>query len=401
MDKKKKIVLSVLLLIFVLAGCGKSTTEVDDINELPEDGIVSEEIISAFAGTDRVVSFYSTDENTGIKYVWELDGISIKNPKQQNLKLTFGTEELSDIKKSANDASYALAIETYDSGLVCIPTLTITVPEELDIDSAYLCLVSEDAGTSSEDDGEDEEYNDDNLVIMSDVEITTENGYTSLSMSVQSLGGTLYIVGGNSDDLYETVDGSVQSDTENVDGGDDKSTETSNDNVTGGSSSNSSDSGSDDSDDSGKSSSSESQTTTSYSTGTCTISINCSTILDNMDMLNSSKKDFVPSDGWILKPVTVAIEDGDSVHDILQRVCRENNIHMESTFTVAYNSAYVEGINQLYEFDCGELSGWMYSVNGWFPNYGCSQYTVKDNDVIKFLYTCDLGRDVGDNSLAE
>ena len=43
---------------------------------------------------------------------------------------------------------------------------------------------------------------------------------------------------------------------------------------------------------------------------------------------------------------------------------------------------YIEGINNLYEFDCGEQSGWMYSVNGWFPNYGCSRYQLKDGDVV-------------------
>lgn len=61
--------------------------------------------------------------------------------------------------------------------------------------------------------------------------------------------------------------------------------------------------------------------------------------------------------------------------------------------------AYVEGINNLYEFDCGQLSGWMYNVNGWFPNYGCSKYTVQDGDVINWVYTCNLGKDVGDNSM--
>ncbi len=60
-----------------------------------------------------------------------------------------------------------------------------------------------------------------------------------------------------------------------------------------------------------------------------------------------------------------------------------------------YNSAYIEGIHNLYEFDCGELSGWMYKVNDWFPNYGCSRYQLKDGDVICWEYTCNLGIDVG------
>ena len=129
---------------------------------------------------------------------------------------------------------------------------------------------------------------------------------------------------------------------------------------------------------------------------TCTISIECSTILDNMDDLKKSKKDFVPSDGWILYASEVEYTPGETVYDVLYRVCRETDIHMEASYTPAYSSYYVEGINQLYEFDCGSLSGWMYSVNGWFPNYGCSKYEVSDGDVIEWKYTCDLGRDVGD-----
>ena len=64
-------------------------------------------------------------------------------------------------------------------------------------------------------------------------------------------------------------------------------------------------------------------------------------------------------------------------------------------YTPAYSSNYIRGIHQLYEKDCGTRSGWMYSVNGIFPNYGVSKYTVKNGDVIRFAYTCDLGEDIG------
>ena len=55
-------------------------------------------------------------------------------------------------------------------------------------------------------------------------------------------------------------------------------------------------------------------------------------------------------------------------------------------------------IANLYEFDVGELSGWMYKVNGWFPNYGCSRYLLADGDNVEWVYTCDLGSDVGGNN---
>lgn len=130
-------------------------------------------------------------------------------------------------------------------------------------------------------------------------------------------------------------------------------------------------------------------------TYTCTISISCATILNNMNALDKKKVNLIPADGWILKPVTVSFQEGESVFDVLQRVCKEKKIHMEFSSTPIYNSAYIEGIYNIYEFDVGSLSGWTYKVNDWFPNYGCSRYQLKDGDVICWAYTCNLGKDVG------
>ena len=133
---------------------------------------------------------------------------------------------------------------------------------------------------------------------------------------------------------------------------------------------------------------------------TCTVSISCATILDNMDQCAASKKELIPEDGVILPATEVAFAEGESAFDVLQRVCRDNGIHLESKFTPVYNSAYIQGIYNIYEFDVGKLSGWMYAVNDWFPNYGCSLYQVQDGDVICWVYTCDLGADVGGGQAA-
>ena len=133
----------------------------------------------------------------------------------------------------------------------------------------------------------------------------------------------------------------------------------------------------------------------------CTVKIACSTVLEHMDDLKPGKADIVPADGVLLPETTVAFSEGDTVFDVLQQVCRAQGIHMESTWTPAYNSAYIEGIGNLYEFDCGAESGWMYAVNGWFPNYGCSQYALQDGDTVTWVYTCELGRDVGSGGWTE
>lgn len=127
----------------------------------------------------------------------------------------------------------------------------------------------------------------------------------------------------------------------------------------------------------------------------CTISIECSTIINNLSDLDPNKLELVPSNGIILAPIKVEFYDGESVFDVLKRVCKEKNIHLEFSWTPIYNSAYIEGINNLYEFDCGNLSGWMYRVNGWYPNYGCSRYKLVDGEVIEWRFTCDLGKDIG------
>ena len=133
---------------------------------------------------------------------------------------------------------------------------------------------------------------------------------------------------------------------------------------------------------------------------TCTISISCSTILNNMDKCEEAKKEWVPDDGVILRATTVTFTEGESVYDVLQRVCRDNGIQMEASRSPKYNSAYVEGIANLYEFDVGEGSGWMYKVNGWFPNYGCSRYQLQAGDDVQWLYTCDLGLDLGGSTVS-
>ncbi len=126
----------------------------------------------------------------------------------------------------------------------------------------------------------------------------------------------------------------------------------------------------------------------------CTLSIRCDTLLNNLDKLDKAKWKLVPEDGVILAEKTVTFYEGESVFNVLLRETRKNGIHMEYVSTPIYNSAYIEGIHNLYEFDGGELSGWMYSVNGWFPNYGCSRYGLREGDRIEWVYTCQLGKDV-------
>lgn len=126
----------------------------------------------------------------------------------------------------------------------------------------------------------------------------------------------------------------------------------------------------------------------------CSLSIRCNTILDNIEKLDSIKIDLVPSDGKIFENFNAVAYEGESVFNLLSRELRKNKIHFEFTKNPTYNSIYIEGIGNLYERDCGELSGWMYKVNDEIPEFGCSQYSLKNGDKVEFLYSCDMGNDI-------
>lgn len=126
----------------------------------------------------------------------------------------------------------------------------------------------------------------------------------------------------------------------------------------------------------------------------CTVYISCATVLSHLDDLTAGKEAIVPENGWMLGTVSVELQEGDTVFDVLQRVTRQYGIALEFSVSPIYNTAYIEGIGNLYERDCGTGSGWLYAVNGSFPSVGCSDYTVSDGDSIAWLYTCEMGADL-------
>ncbi|MBR2042453.1 MAG: DUF4430 domain-containing protein [Oscillospiraceae bacterium] len=125
----------------------------------------------------------------------------------------------------------------------------------------------------------------------------------------------------------------------------------------------------------------------------CYISITCKTAIESGE-LSDSMLSVLPEDGIVLEEYEVFYEDGATVFDIIAESVKENKIHMEHTGTAKI--PYIEGVANLYEFDCGPLSGWMYQVNGWFPSFSMGQYKIERGDHIELIYTCDLGEDVGD-----
>ncbi len=116
------------------------------------------------------------------------------------------------------------------------------------------------------------------------------------------------------------------------------------------------------------------------------ISIDCEVLK------NVSDNSYIPKDGIILNETEFAICQGETVYDILVEATKKYSIHMENNGTAEL--AYISGINYLYEFDYGDLSGWIFKVNGVESSVGCSSYVLSDGDVIEWCYTLNYGKDI-------
>ncbi len=127
---------------------------------------------------------------------------------------------------------------------------------------------------------------------------------------------------------------------------------------------------------------------------TCFLTVRCDTLLSSKDMVKEEKQGLIPKDGVIYPETEVVFYESETAFNVIQRELKQNKIHMEFEYTPAYESMYIEGIANIYEFDAGELSGWLCKVNGQFLNKSTSQYTLQKGDKIEILYTCNLGNDL-------
>ena len=360
----KKIVSLLLAFVIILSLCACQgnfgSVNLSDSIAIPQDGVIEEKIVKQIQSENAIGVF--AGESNGIRYEWTIFGSDIVQPKAINLKV--------EIAKTKDGSVQSLFAHTEPFGFTAV--LSIYLDEQWTAQSA--AAFRNDTAVAS-------------------VSITGSKATILNLVTDGSLGEVVIRPDALPEDAYipETTEEATQPATGNDDylskpqTGDDKT-------YTGGK-----DKYNTDPVPPGKPQPVEPEDTEVNKSKrySCTFSIECSTILNNLDMLDPDKLECVPSGGVILKKTTVTFYEGESVFDVLQRLCKEKGIHMEAEWTPIYNSAYVEGIHNLYEFDCGALSGWMYKVNGWYPNYGSSRYQLKDGDVVEWRYTCDLGNDVG------
>ena len=354
----KKVLCLVLAVCLLLCGCQGNFGKVDlqGTIALGEDGIVSQKTIEQIRNDNAIAAF--TGASNGFEYEWTIFGSDIQKAQQVNLLVT--------VEEAGEDAIFLRLGQEGAFGFRALLSITLKSSWKAQSATAYRAdaPISSVSLTGSKItvlnftlDGTEKELRIQADPLMEDAMLDTQPEETRatvarddyLSDSKES-DSTVYKDKYNTDPVPEGKPNPVEPENQEIDKG---------------------------------------------KILKCTFSIECSTILNNLEMLDPNKLEMVPTNGVILAKTTVEFYEGESVFDVLQRLCKEKGIHMEAEWTPIYNSAYVEGIHNLYEFDCGALSGWMYRVNGWYPNYGSSRYQLKDGDTVEWRYTCDLGNDVG------
>lgn len=122
---------------------------------------------------------------------------------------------------------------------------------------------------------------------------------------------------------------------------------------------------------------------------TCVLSVKCTDVLQNPQMLNPKKASIIPQSGVIYHTEYAEFREGETVFEVFKREMKTQKLHFDYDENTT-GGAFVSGIGNLYNGDCGANSGWMYYVNGEIPQVGCSQYVLQGGDIIEWIYICDL-----------
>lgn len=122
----------------------------------------------------------------------------------------------------------------------------------------------------------------------------------------------------------------------------------------------------------------------------CSLSINCAAVLADLADFDPNKIELLPEDGMLLAVTEVKFSQGETALELIKRECQARGIHFEVSA-----DGYIKGIGNIYEFDCGDVSGWLYKVNGEFAVQGASDYQVQPGDALEWFYSCDFGADLG------
>lgn len=89
--------------------------------------------------------------------------------------------------------------------------------------------------------------------------------------------------------------------------------------------------------------------------------------------------------GTILGASSVSIKTGDTIYDCIIQAAKKHNIVVDAKGSGS--ATYIEGIDNIYEFDYGAKSGWIFKLNGASITRSVGVIKVKDGDRIECSYT--------------
>ena len=99
---------------------------------------------------------------------------------------------------------------------------------------------------------------------------------------------------------------------------------------------------------------------------------------------------------WVSQ-TKVTINNNTTVYDVFKKVLNDNSITWKESSKLG--TVYIESLTRngvtLGEFDNGNLSGWMYTLNGTHPDLGVAQQFLEKGDRIVFHYTDDYTKEEG------
>ncbi len=135
---------------------------------------------------------------------------------------------------------------------------------------------------------------------------------------------------------------------------------------------------------------------------------------------------FTPGVGYIVAPMEIDVKEGVNCAWLLDELLTEQGLSYFNTGSLdgGFYLAHIENIpeftpsfsaiittclsnfgfeldetsfeaGRLSEFDFTQGSGWMYCVNGVFPNVGFSEYYLQEGDVMRIQFTLAYGSDLG------
>lgn len=120
---------------------------------------------------------------------------------------------------------------------------------------------------------------------------------------------------------------------------------------------------------------------------TVTVSVDCSAVLAAMERIDEriNQASVIPKDGIVIASRETAVAEGATAFDALVAAARERRVAVD--YVGSLYGVYVRGIGHIYEFGFGDMSGWVYEVNGESPDVSAGEFVLSEGDSVEFIYT--------------